>query len=115
MNLKVREEVMGKYLFQANYTQAGLAGLQREGGTSRRAALTATVQSVGGTVEALYYAFGEWDIYLIVDLPDETAATALSIAIGAAGALNIKVTVLVTPESVDEAIAKSVAYRPPGA
>ncbi|MYE23177.1 MAG: GYD domain-containing protein [Gammaproteobacteria bacterium] len=106
---------MGKFLIQANYTQAGLTGLQREGGTSRRAALTATVESVGGTVEALYYAFGEWDVYLIVDLPDETAATALSIAIGAAGALSLKVTVLVTPESVDDAIAKSVAYRPPGA
>ncbi len=106
---------MGKFLIQANYTQSGLTGLQREGGTSRRAALTATVESVGGTVEALYYAFGEWDVYLIVDLPDETAATALSIAIGAAGALSLKVTVLVTPESVDDAIAKSVAYRPPGA
>ena len=106
---------MGKYLFQANYTQAGLTGLQREGGTSRRAALTATVESVGGTVEAMYYAFGERDVFLIADLPDDTAAAALSIAIGAAGALDIKVTVLVTPEAVDEAIAKSVAYRPPGA
>ena len=106
---------MGKYLFQANYTQAGLTGLQREGGTSRRAALTATVESVGGAVEAMYYAFGERDVFLIADLPDDTAAAALSIAIGAAGALDIKVTVLVTPEAVDEAIAKSVAYRPPGA
>ena len=106
---------MGKYLFQANYTQAGLTGLQREGGTSRRAALTATVESVGGAVESMYYAFGERDVFLIADLPDDTAAAALSIAIGAAGALDIKVTVLVTPEAVDEAIAKSVAYRPPGA
>ena len=106
---------MGKYLFQANYTQAGLTGLQREGGTSRRAALTATVESVGGAVEAMYYAFGERDVFLIADLPDDTAAAALSIAIGAAGALDIKVTVLVTPEAVDDAIAKSVAYRPPGA
>ena len=105
---------MGKYLFQANYTQAGLAGLQKEGGTARRAALTATVESVGGTVEAMYYAFGEPDAYLIVDLPDDAAATALSIAIAAAGALTINVTVLVTPETVDEAVAKSVAYRPPG-
>ena len=106
---------MAKYLFQASYTQAGLAGLQREGGTSRCAALTTTVQSVGGTVEALYYSFGEWDIQLIVDLPDDTAATALSIAFGAAGALNSRVTALVTPEVVDAAIATSVAYRPPGA
>ena len=106
---------MSKYLIQASYTQAGLVGLQKEGGTSRRAALTATVESVGGTVEAMYYAFGNRDAYLIVDLPDATAATALSIAIGAAGALTIEVTVLVTPEAVDEAIAKSVSYRPPGA
>ena len=105
---------MGKYLFQANYTQAGLAGLQKEGGTARRAALTATVESVGGTVEAMYYALGERDAYLIVDLPDDATATALSIAMGAAGALEINVTVLVTPETVDEAVAKSVSYRPPG-
>ena len=105
---------MGKYLFQANYTKDGMIGLQKEGGTSRRKALTATVESVGGTVEAMYYAFGERDIYFVTDLPDETAATALSIAIGAAGALDMKVTVLVTPEAVDEAIAKSVSYRPPG-
>ena len=49
-----REQGMSKYLFQANYTQAGLVGLQKEGGTARRAALTATVESVGGTVEAMY-------------------------------------------------------------
>ena len=106
---------MGKYLFQANYTQAGLVGLQKEGGTARRAALTATVESVGGTVEAMYYALGDRDAYLIVDLPDDASATALSIAVAAVGALNINVTVLLTPEEVDEAVAKTVSYRPPGA
>ena len=42
----------------------------------------------------MYYAFGDCDLYLIADLPDETSAAALSLAIGAAGALDMKLTVL---------------------
>ena len=105
---------MAKYMLRANYTQQGLAGLLKEGGTGRREALTRTVEGVGGSVEAMYYAFGDCDLYLIVDLPDETSAAALSLAIGAAGALDLKITVLVTPETVDDAVAQSVSYRAPG-
>ena len=105
---------MSKYLVRANYTQSGLAGLLKEGGTSRRAALTSTVESVGGSLLALYYAFGEFDAILIVDFPDTATASAFSLAIGAAGALDITMTVLIEPETVDEAISKDVAYRVPG-
>ena len=106
---------MGKYLLQASYTQEGLAGLSKEGGTSRRAALTETIEGVGGSLESFYYAFGKDDLFIIADLPDDAAATAVSLALGAAGALTVSVTVLVTAETVDEAIARSVPYRPPGA
>lgn len=106
---------MGKYLFQTSYTQAGLAGLLKEGGTKRRAALAATIEGAGGSLESLYYAFGNNDLYIIADLPDDATATAVSLNIGAAGALSVSITVLVTPETVDEAVAKSVAYRAPGA
>ncbi len=106
---------MGKYLLQASYTQEGLAGLSKEGGTSRRAALTETIEGVGGSLESFYYAFGKDDLFIIAGLPDDAAATAVSLALGAAGALTVSVTVLVTAETVDEAIARSVPYRPPGA
>ena len=106
---------MGKYLLQASYTQDGLAGLVKEGGTGRRAALTETVEGVGGSLESLYYAFGKTDLFVIADLPDDAAATAVSLAIGASGALGVSVTVLVTAETVDAAIARDVTYRPPGA
>ena len=106
---------MAKYMLRANYTQQGLTGLLKEGGTGRRKALTQTVEGVGGSVEAMYYAFGDCDLYLIVDLPDETSAAALSLAIGAAGALDLKITVLLTPETVDDAVAQNVPYRAPGA
>lgn len=105
---------MGKYLFQASYTQAGLAGLLKEGGTKRQAALAETVESAGGTLESLYYAFGKSDLYVTADLPDDATATAVSLNIGAAGALSVSITVLVSPETVDAAIAKAVSYRAPG-
>ena len=105
---------MGKYLLQASYTQEGLAGLNKEGGTSRRAALAETIDGVGGSLESFYYAFGKDDLFITADLPDDAAATAVSLVLGAAGALTVSVTVLITPETVDEAIARSVPYRPPG-
>ena len=106
---------MGKYLLQATYTQAGLVGLLKEGGTSRRAALASTIEGAGGSLESLYYAFGGRDLYITADLPDDATATAISLNIGAAGALSVDVTVLLTPETVDEAIKKNVPYRAPGA
>lgn len=105
---------MAKYMLRANYTRQGLAGLLKEGGTERRQALTRTVEGVGGSVETMYYAFGDCDLYLIVDLPDETSAAALSLAVGATGALDLNITVLLTPETVDDAVARSVPYRAPG-
>ena len=51
-------------------------------------------------------------LYIIADLPDDATAAAVSMVIGNAGALDISVTVLVTPETIDEAIGKSVPYRP---
>ena len=106
---------MPKYLVQASYSQSGLQGLIKEGGTSRRAAIDSLIKGMGGSMEAFYYAFGDEDIYVIADLPDDASATAVSIAVGAAGTTGgLKTTVLVTPETVDEAVKKTVNYRPPG-
>ena len=106
---------MAKYLFRTSYTQAGVAGLIREGGTGRRDALQETIEGLGGTLENFYYAFGDDDLLLIADLPDDEAAAAFSMFVNAAGALTVSCTVLITPESIDGAIGKSVAYRKPGA
>lgn len=105
---------MAKYLIKANYNRSGLKGLLEEGGTSRRAALTSTVESLGGTLEALYYAFGDTDLYAIADLPDVASAAAFSLQVSAAGAIDVDMTVLVTPETVDEAAKKELSYRAPG-
>ena len=68
-----------------------------------------------GSLESFYYAFGGADLYLTFDLPDTATAAAVSIATGTGGALNINTVPLISPEEIDEACGKAVAYRPPGA
>ena len=105
---------MARYLIQAKYTQAGAKGLLKEGGTSRREALRQTIEGMGGTLHDLFYAFGNWDLFLITELPDDETAAAVSLNISAAGALEVSVTVIITPEVIDGAVQKSVSYRVPG-
>jgi len=105
---------MPKYLLQANYVGDGMKGLLKEGGTSRRAAAEKAIQSLGGTLEAFYYAFGETDAYVILDVPDNASMTAIALTVSASGAVAVKTTVLLTPEEVDESVKKTPSYRPPG-
>ena len=105
---------MPKYLIQANYVGDGLKGLLKEGGSSRRAAVEKLFGSVGGKVEAFYYAFGDTDLFVIADVPDNVTAAALSLIVNAAGAATTKITVLLTAEEIDAAAKKTATYRPPG-
>jgi len=105
---------MPKYLFYGSYTPEGLRGLMTEGGSSRVEAAKQALGSVGGTLEAFYFAFGDNDFYIIVDLPDNVSTTAISWVGNVSGTFAIKTVVLLTPEEVDEAVKKSVNFRPPG-
>ena len=80
---------MSKYMIRASYTQQGLQGLIKEGGSSRRAAITQAVESVGGKLEAMYYAFGEDDAFFIVEMPDHATVAGLSLVVSAAGAISL--------------------------
>jgi uncharacterized protein with GYD domain len=106
---------MPKYLVEASYTVEGVKGLQSAGGSSRRDAIAALAESVGGQLESFYFAFGERDVYTVVDLPDNESATAVALTVNASGAVTVRTTVLLTPEEVDAAAKRSVEYRAPGA
>jgi uncharacterized protein with GYD domain len=106
--------IVAKYLLKANYKGDGIKGLMNEGGSKRREAASAAVESVGGKIDCMYYAFGETDLYGICDFPDVASATALSLMINSSGAVSINLTPLITVEEVDAAMAKSPSYRPPG-
>ncbi len=106
---------MPKYLMQVSFTKDGVKGLAKEGGSKRRQAVEKFFASVGGKLEALYFAFGDTDVFAIVDLPDNVSAAALSLAANATGAVHVKATVLISPEEMDQAAKKSQGLRPPAA
>ena len=91
-----------------------MKGLLKEGGTSRRAATEKLIKSLGGTMEAYYFAFGAGDGFVIGDLPDSASMAAINLTVAATGAVATKTTVLITPEEVDAAVKKTPNYRPPG-
>ena len=105
---------MAKFLIQGSFEAQGVKGLIKQGASGRKKQIEKTVKSVGGKVEALYFTFGEHDSVLIVDLPDNTAAAALSLTIGSSGAVRIITTPLLTVDEIDKAVKRKVSYRPPG-
>ena len=106
---------MGKYLLQADYVGPGISGLIREGGSRRRAAVAELFKSMGGSLDAFYYAFGDHDVFTLGELPDDATAMAMALKINASGAASCRVTKLVAPEALDQAVKKTGVYRAPGA
>jgi uncharacterized protein with GYD domain len=105
---------MPKYMVQARFNESGVKGILAQGGTARRASVEKTIANLGGTVETYYFTFGAQDAVLIVDLPDNATAAAISMAVGASGAGSTATTPLLTCEEVDAVARISVDYHPPG-
>ena len=106
---------MPKFLVEATYTAEGHKGLAKDKASGRKAAITKAVQKLGGKLEAMYFCLGENDVILITDMPDHISAAALGTAACASGMTRTKTTALLTVQEADEALAKPVAYRAPGA
>jgi uncharacterized protein with GYD domain len=105
---------MARYLIVANYTAEGDQGLLKVGGSARRSSVTEMVEKLGGRVDTFDYAFGEDDVFVVVELPDNVTAAAISLAIGASGLVATRTIVLLTPEDIDAAADKHAEYQGPG-
>jgi uncharacterized protein with GYD domain len=106
---------MAKYLLKVSYSVDGLKGVMKEGGTSRVKAVERALAGVGGSLESFYFAFGGDDVYVIVDVPDHTAAMAMAAAVASSGAIDsYETVVLLSPSEVDKAMNVAVDYAPPG-
>ena len=107
---------MPHYLIQASYTAQGVSGLVKDP-EDRAAAIRPLVEGMGGRIESMYFAFGESDVVVIAELPDNVTMAAFSMAIAAGGGVtNFKTTVLLPMSEGVEAARKagSISYRPPG-
>ena len=106
---------MAKYLYRLQYTKAGLEGTVKEGFRKREAFFRKTVEALGGTTESAYWAYGDEDIFIVVDFPQTEAATGLSLALGLTGSFRVTTTPLLAAKDMDAGVKRIPAYRAPGA
>ena len=104
---------MPKFLCQGSYTEQGLKGLLEEGGSKRRAMVEQLAKEQGGKLEAFYFAFGCDDFHIILDLPSNVDMASVALVANASGAVKSRITVLLSPEEVDQATKGKVDFRPP--
>jgi uncharacterized protein with GYD domain len=99
-----KESWMPHYLIQVAYNTRGLQGLVKEP-QDRIEKVRPAIEAVGGRIESAYYAFGEHDIVLICEMPDNAAAAAFALAVGAGGTVSsYRTTVLLTSDEAMEAM-----------
>lgn len=103
------------YLVQASYSSQATAAMIKNP-QDRAAAVKPMIEQMGGKLHGLWLAFGEYDVVAIAELPDNVSAAALSMAIGASGALgSYRTTPLITTGEAMEAMKKAgtAGYQPP--
>jgi uncharacterized protein with GYD domain len=108
---------MPLYLTRFSYTPETWARLI-ENPEDRRKAAEEYIESVGGRLHGVWYAFGEHDGYNLWEAPDNVSMAAVALAIAGGGALrSVETTVLLTVDEALDALrrADEVRYRPPGA
>ncbi len=105
---------MPKYMIKANYTTEGVAGVVAKGGTARRDVIAKMVAGVGGTLECFYFAWGDTDAFVIVDLPRDEVMAAVALSVNKSGAAIVNTTPLLTCEQIDAAASSLPDYAPPG-
>jgi len=105
---------MKKYLIKASYNASGTKGLIEDGGSKRKSEIQKMLEGMGGKLESFYFAFGEPDVYVIMELPDDISAAAVGLGVNSSGMVSVSTTVLLSPEDIDKASKKSISYRAPG-
>jgi uncharacterized protein with GYD domain len=108
---------MPLYMYQAAYTPESWAAQLKNPQNRVEAVGRAACEAVGGKLVGGWYCFGEYDLMIIADVPNNQSMSAIALAIGAGGAIKAsKTTVLMTgTEGVAgmkqaEAVAK--VYKP---
>jgi uncharacterized protein with GYD domain len=105
---------MPKFLIEASYSAEGMRGLAKDKASGREAAIRDALTAIGGKLDSIYYALGESDVFVLCECPDHVNAAALAFAVCASGLVRTKTIPLLTIAEADQALTKSIGYKPPG-
>jgi uncharacterized protein with GYD domain len=111
-----KETIMALYMYQASFTSETWAAMMKNP-QNRAEQVRPMIEAIGGKLLGYYFAFGESDIVVIIEAPDNVNYSALALAVAGSGAAkSSKTTVLMTVEEGMEAMRKAsgTGYRPPG-
>lgn len=106
---------MPRYMFKVSYSVDGLKGVMKEGAENRATFISKMAAGLGGSIESFDFAFGETDVYVVAEIPDDETAAAIGLAVGSSGVGSIQTVKLLSPAQVDTARGITTGYRPPGA
>jgi uncharacterized protein with GYD domain len=108
------KSAMPKYLIQAGYTPEAWGKLAAKP-ENRLESVRPAVEKAGAKIESSYLCFGDDDLIIIVDAPDNVTAAGLAIDFAGGGALrSVKTTPLMTWEEGVAAMKKAgeISYQP---
>lgn len=107
---------MAKFAVFFTFTGEAIKGLI-ERPTDRAAVVATLCEAAGGHMDAYYLMFGQWDGFVIADVPDSKAAAAISLAVSSSGAFaHLETHELMEAGDLAGVLsaAGSLTYTPPG-
>lgn len=105
---------MPLYIYQAAYTSQSMAA-QVKAPQDRIEAVRPAIEAMGVRFVAAGYPFGDYDVLVVLEAPDDTTAASVALAVGAGGAVrSAKTTRLLSGQEWIQALTKaqSSGYRP---
>src|ERR1700740_1048669 len=102
------------FLSQSSYTPEALARMIANP-QDRFDAVRGPIEKLGGRILQSYFAFGEYDLVAITEMPDNVSAAAMAVAFAAGGSLRNNKTTALRPNAEGlEAMRKAATcgYRP---
>ncbi|SPF31590.1 conserved hypothetical protein [Candidatus Sulfotelmatobacter kueseliae] len=98
---------MPHYLQQVAYSQEGWEAIVTDP-QNRIEAVRPVIEKLGGRIEAAWFSFGDYDIVVITDMPDNVSAAAIAMAFAAGGACkSVQTTPLISPDEAVQALRKA--------
>lgn len=105
---------MPHYLHQVAYSTEGWQAVV-DNPQDRIEAVRPAIERLGGKIETAWFAFGDYDVVIITEMPTNVDAAAISIAFAAGGACKaVQTTPLISVAEGIQALkkAKDSGYRP---
>jgi uncharacterized protein with GYD domain len=105
---------MPHYLQQIAYSREGWEAVVANP-QNRIEAVRPAIEKLGGKIESAWFSFGDYDIVVIADMPDNVSVAAIAMAFAAGGACRaVHTTPLISPDEAVQALkkARECGYRP---